>query len=141
MSVESGSATAIPEIRKEKKAEIIKNRINSKDIDYIADNENQAIKSAVALNMKNPTLSGAGLEPLVIGTAFGLDEGNISEPISGNKGVYIVQVTKITPATELNSYQATANRVGKAKENAVNSQLLNALKDAAEIEDNRAIFY
>ena len=86
MSVESGSATAIPEIRKEKKAEIIKNRINSKDIDYIADNENQAIKSAVALNMKNPTLSGAGLEPLVIGTAFGLDEGNISEPISGNKG-------------------------------------------------------
>ena len=141
MSVESGSVTAIPEIRKEKKAEIIKNRINSKDINDIADNENQAIKSAVALNMKNPTLSGAGLEPLVIGTAFGLGEGNISEPISGNKGVYIVQVTKITPATELNSYQATANRVGKAKENAVNSQLFNALKEAAEIEDNRAIFY
>jgi len=141
MSVESASATAIPEVRKEKKAEIIKARINSIDIDDIADNENQTIKSAVALNMKNPTLAGAGQEPLVVGTAFGLDKENTSEPISGNQGVYIVQVTKITPATELKSYQATANRVGKAKENTVSTQLLNALKEAAEIEDNRAIFY
>ena len=91
--------------------------------------------------MKNPTLAGAGREPLVIGTAFGLNEGEMSEPISGNTGVYIVKVTKITPATELNSYQAVANRVGKSKENAVNTQLYNALKEAAEIEDNRAVFY
>ena len=67
--------------------------------------------------MKNPTLAGAGREPLVIGTAFGLNEGEMSEPISGNTGVYIVKVTKITQATELNSYQAVANRVGKSKEN------------------------
>ena len=141
MSVESGSVTALPEIRKEKKAEIIKSRVKAKDINTIADNQKQTVKSAVALNMKNPTLAGAGREPLVIGTAFGLNEGEMSEPISGNTGVYIVKVTKITPATELNSYQAVANRVGKSKENAVNTQLYNALKEAAEIEDNRAVFY
>jgi hypothetical protein len=141
MSVESGSVTALPEIRKEKKSEIIKSRVRGKDISTIADNQKQTVKSAVALNMKNPTLAGAGREPLVIGTAFGLNEGEMSEPISGNTGVYIVKVTKITPATELNSYQAVANRVGKSKENAVNTQLYNALKEAAEIEDNRAVFY
>mgnify|MGYP003316766936 FL=1 len=141
MSVESGSVTALPEIRKEKKSEIIKSRVAGKDINTIADNQKQTVKSAVALNMKNPTLAGAGREPLVIGTAFGLNEGEMSEPISGNTGVYIVKVTKITPATELNSYQAVANRVGKSKENAVNTQLYNALKEAAEIEDNRAVFY
>jgi hypothetical protein len=141
MSVESGSVTALPEIRKEKKSEIIKSRVKGKEINTIADNQKQAVKSAVALNMKNPTLAGAGREPLVIGTAFGLNVGEISEPISGNTGVYIVEVTKITPATELNSYQAVANRVGKSKENAVNTQLYNALKEAAEIEDNRAVFY
>lgn len=141
MSVESGSVTALPEIRKEKKSEIIKSRVRGKDISTIADNQKQTVKSAVALNMKNPTLAGAGREPLVIGTAFGLNVGEMSEPISGNTGVYIVKVTKITPATELNSYQAVANRVGKSKENAVNTQLYNALKEAAEIEDNRAVFY
>ena len=141
MSTESGSVTALPEIRKEKKAEIIKDRIPATTLDEIATSEGQTIKTAVAVNMKNPTLSGAGREPLVIGTAFGLAEGATSELISGNSGVYAVQVTKVTTAAALPSYQAAANRVGKAKENAVNTQLYNALKDAAEIEDNRAVFY
>ena len=141
MSTESGSLTVLPEIRKEKKAEIIMDRIYSKTLDDIANAEGQTIKTAVAVNMKNPTLSGAGREPLVIGTAFGLAEGATSELISGNSGVYAVQVTKVTAAAALPSYQAAANRVGKAKENAVNTQLYNALKEAAEIEDNRAVFY
>ena len=141
MSTESGSVTALPEIRKEKKAEIIKDRISATTLDEIATAEGQTIKTAVAVNMKNPTLSGAGREPLVIGTAFGLAEGATSELISGNSGVYAVQVTKLTAAAALPSYQAPANRVGKAKENAVNTQLYNALKDTAEIEDNRAVFY
>ena len=141
MSTESGSVTALPEIRKEKKAEIIKDRISATTLDEIATAEGQTIKTAVAVNMKNPTLSGAGREPLVIGTAFGLAEGATSELISGNSGVYAIQVTKVTAAAALPSYQAAANRVGKAKENAVNTQLYNALKDAAEIEDNRAVFY
>ena len=141
MSTESGSVTALPEIRKEKKAEIIKDRISATTLDEIATAEGQTIKMALAVNMKNPTLSGAGREPLVIGTAFGLAEGATSELISGNSGVYAVQVTKLTAAAALPSYQAPANRVGKAKENAVNTQLYNALKDAAEIEDNRAVFY
>jgi parvulin-like peptidyl-prolyl isomerase len=141
MSTESGSVTALPEIRKEKKAEIIKDRIFATTLDEIATAEDQTIKTAVAVNMKNPTLSGAGREPLVIGTAFGLAEGATSELISGNSGVYAIQVTKVTAAAALPSYQAAANRVGKAKENAVNTQLYNALKEAAEIEDNRAVFY
>ena len=141
MSTESGSVTALPEIRKEKKAEIIKDRISATTLDEIATAEGQTIKTAVAVNMKNPTLSGAGREPLVIGTAFGLAEGATSELISGNSGVYAIQVTKVTAAAALPSYQAAANRVGKAKENAVNTQLYNALKEAAEIKDNRAVFY
>ena len=141
MSVESGSITALPEIRKEKKAELIKERISATTLDDIASAESQNVRTAVAVNMKNPTLSGAGREPLVIGTAFGLTEGETSEPIEGNTGVYVVEVTKVTPAPAMSSYQAAANRVGQAKESAVNTQLYNALKDAAEIEDNRAVFY
>ena len=141
MSVEKASITALPEIRKEKKAEMIKNRIKATTLEAIASEEGQTVKTALAVNMKNPTLSGAGREPKVIGTAFGLEEGATSKLVEGINGVYVVQLTKLTPAEPLPNYQASANRVGQAKSNAVNTQLYNALKEAAEIEDNRATFY
>ncbi|MDC1470100.1 SurA N-terminal domain-containing protein [Flavobacteriaceae bacterium] len=141
MSTENASVTALPEIRKEMKAALIKNRVTATTLDAIASAENQTVKTASAVNMKNPTLSGAGREPRVVGTAFGLEEGETSKLIVGYNGVYAVQLIKSTPADALPNYQAAANRVGQAKSNAVNSQLYNALKDAAEIEDYRATFY
>ena len=141
MSVERGSVTALTEIRKNKKAEIISKRIIGMNLKDLAAKENATIKSANSINMKKPTIAGIGNEPLVVGTAFGLNESDISKPLLGNNGVYVIQVTNKTPAISLDSYQASANRVGRSKENAVNTQLYNALKEAAEIEDNRAVFY
>jgi parvulin-like peptidyl-prolyl isomerase len=141
MSTEKASVTALPEIRKEKKAKLIKERITATTLEDIAASQNQTIKTALAINMKSPTLSGAGREPKVIGTAFGLKEGQTSKPIVGNLGVYFVQTTKFTPAKGQTNYQSAANRVGATKVNAVNAVLYNALKNASVIEDNRAIFY
>ena len=141
MSTENASVTALPEIKKEMKAALIKSRVTATTLEAIASAENQTVKTASAVNMKNPTLSGAGREPRVIGTAFGLEEGATSKLIVGAKGVYVVQLIKSTPADALPNYQAAANRVGQTKSNAVNSQLYNALKDASEIEDYRATFY
>jgi len=141
MSVDKASVTALPEIRKEKKAALIIGRISATTLDAIASEEGQTVKTAISVNMKNPTLSGAGREPKVIGTVFGLTEGATSKLVVGLNGVYAVQLTKLTTASELPNYQAAANRVGQAKSNAVNSKLYTALKDAAEIEDNRASFY
>ena len=138
MSVEDASATVMPKLRKEKKAQIIKDRISATTIEDVASVENVTVRNASALNMKNPTITGAGKESLVVGTAFGLGEGETSGLIEGDKGVYMVQVTKITPAVALDNYQAAANRVGQVKASAVNTKLYNALKDASDIEDNRA---
>ncbi|WP_452601771.1 peptidylprolyl isomerase [Pontimicrobium sp. MEBiC06410] len=138
MNVTDASITALPEIRKEKKAKLIKDRITATTLQEVATAEKQTIKSASAINMKNPTIAGAGREPLVVGTAFGLKEGATSKLITGENGVYMVQVTKKTPAVELDNYQSFANRLETEKANAVTARLLKALKDAAEIEDNRA---
>ncbi len=77
-------------------------------------------------------------EPKVVGTAFGLKEGETSRLIEGNNGVYMLEVTKVTPAIELDNYQAFANQITTSRMTSVNSSLFNALKSAAEIEDNRA---
>lgn len=138
MSVEEATVTALPVIRKEKKTEMIKGRISVSTLDDLAAAENTTVRSASAINMKNPTISGAGREPFIVGAAFGLKEGETSKLIEGNNGVYMIQVTKITPAVELDNYQVFANQLEAQKLNTVNTKLYNALKEAAEIEDNRA---
>ncbi|NOY47513.1 MAG: peptidyl-prolyl cis-trans isomerase, partial [Chlorobi bacterium] len=141
MSIENASVTALNEIRKEKKAELIKASLSGTTLEDIAASQNQSVKTALAINMKNPTLSGAGREPLVIGAAFGLKEGQVSKPIVGNNGVYVIEVTKITLADGLPNYQGIANNIENTKRTAVNTELYKALKNASEIEDNRATFY
>lgn len=138
MNVEDASVTALPEIRKEKKAKLIKDRVSATNITDLAAAEKQPIKSALAINMKNPTVAGAGLEPVVVGTAFGLKEGKTSRLITGNKGVYMVKLIKKTPATKLDNYQSFANQVSTQKATEINTRLYNALKESAQIEDNRA---
>lgn len=141
MSVENASVTAIPEIRKEKKAKLIREKIKATTVDEVAKNQNVSVSTAAAINMKTPTLSGAGQEPKVVGAAFGLKEGQTSKLIDGNKGVFIIEVTKVTEAPKLENYQANANRLSSARVNSAQTKVLNALKEAADIEDNRAIFY
>jgi peptidyl-prolyl cis-trans isomerase D len=138
MSVEEASASVLPIIRKQKKAEMIRERVSVKTLDDLASAEKTTVRTASAVNMKTPTISGAGREPLVVGAAFGLKEGQTSKLIDGDNGVYMIQVTKVTPAVKLDNYQAAANRVQQQKVNVVTSKLYNALKEASDIEDNRA---
>ena len=131
----------LPTIRKQKKAEMIKAQLAGNTIEDIAASQGQTVQTALAINMQSPTISGVGNEPLVVGTAFGLAEGATSKPIIGEQGVYIVQVTKINPGAGLPNYSANANRLGNTRSGLVTTDVLNALKKAADIEDNRAIFY
>lgn len=138
MSVEDASVTALPAVRKEKKAKLIMDRVNATSLDAFAAAENQTVKSASAINMKNPTIAGAGKEPLVVGTAFGLKEGATSKIVKGNTGIFMVQVTKKTPATKIDNYLPFARQVSTQKLSSVQSRLYNALKESSEIEDFRA---
>jgi len=141
MSPENAPATALTKIRNEKKAKLIREEITASTVEDLAKNQNQPKRSAAALNMKNPTLAGAGKEPLVVGTAFGLKEGENSKLIDGEKGVFMVQVTKVNDYTELDNYSAIVKRLSDARANGAQTKLFNALKEAADVEDNRATFY
>ncbi|WP_346883063.1 SurA N-terminal domain-containing protein [uncultured Algibacter sp.] len=137
MSVKDATARVSPKLMKEKKAKLIRERVSVSTLEDLAAAEKSTVKTANGVAMKNPTISGAGREPLVVGAAFGLKTGETSKLIDGANGVYMIRVEKVTPAVKLDNYQAAANRVEQQKSSAVNSKLFNALKEAAEIEDNR----
>ena len=105
MSIDKASITAISKIRNQKKAKIIMDKIKGKSLEDISSSENQTIQTALSVNMKNPVLSGTGNEPNVVGHAFGTDEGETSNGIIGNKGVFYIKVDKIRYANVMSNYQ------------------------------------
>ncbi len=141
MSVEDASATVLPKIRKERKAAQIISANKGKSIEDIAKDNNVSTSTASALNVKSPTIPGSGSEPAVVGAAFAMKQGDTSELIEGNTGIFKLTVTKKIPAPKLDNYSTYASTVKAAREAQVNTAVYNALKDASEIEDNRAVFY
>ena len=141
MSVEKASITAMSKIRKEKKAKMIMDKVNEKTLESISSNQNQNIQTALAVNMKNPVLSGTGNEASVVGYAFGLDEGETSKGIIGNSGVFYVLVDKIKYASVMSNYQSYMNLINSITIGSSNTKVYEALLESAEIEDNRTLFY
>lgn len=138
MTPEAARAQVTPEVLKEKKAEMIRKKISGNTIEDVAKSQNVTVSSATAVTMKNPTLSGAGLEPKVVGTAFGLNEGQTSKLIDGKTGVFMVKVNKKSAALKLDNYQAKANTLSTTRVNASQTKAYNAIKESADIDDNRS---
>ncbi len=140
-SIAEASATVTPILRSEKKAKLIRESISSADINEVASSQNLSTKTANAITMANPTIAGAGTEPKVIGAAFGLKPGETTKLIDGVKGVFMVKVTAVNNATDLQDYSAFANQLNASFAPSINTNAFNALKNKADIEDNRASFY
>lgn len=146
MSPEKAAVTVSPILKKEKKAAIIKEKITGTDLSEIASNNQTTVSTANGISLGNPMISGAGNEPEVVGAAFGLETGSVTKPIAGEKGVYVVKVIGRTDAPQLASYatiagQETQKRVARAIPPNGNGRIIKALKESAEIKDNRATFY
>jgi len=141
MQVDEASASVTPLVRNEKKAKMIKDKISGNDLKAVASANNVQVQTASAVSLKNPTLAGAGREPKVVGALFGLKENTVSEPIVGEKGVYLIKPTAINQAKEIDNYLSFAMQQTATNKNSVNANVTKALEDAAEIEDKRANFY
>jgi len=140
MSADEASFKILPILRNEEKAKQLRAKISASTLADIAANQKTTVRSANAMSMSNPTLPGAGREPKVVGTAFALENGQVSGLIDGVNGVYKIEVTKHTVAPKMDSYKSFAKDPAN-NINAVGSKVMEALKKKATIEDNRADFY
>ena len=141
MSVEDASSVALPKIRREKKAEQVMGKASIATLEDFATNHGVTTSNASAVTRKAPTIPGAGREPLVVGKVFTLAEGETSGLIKGETGVFMVKLTKKNDGVSLPNYSTFANTLAGQNRNTVNTGVYNALKEGADIEDNRATFY
>ena len=141
MSIAEASALVMPKLRNGLKAKQIMATISGNDLDAIASSQGITVQNATAITMAAPTIPGAGAEPEVVGAAFAKAAGETTSLIAGEKGVFIVRVTAVNNAPALENYASFANQLNSAATPAVNTKVYQALKNDAEIEDNRANFF
>ena len=140
-SVEDASVQVLPRLRKEKKAAQIIAANQGKSMEEIASSNSVVVSSASALNAKSPTIAGAGREPLVVGTAVTMDPGKTSGLLEGETGVFKLEVTNKEEAPAMENYTPYANNLQNSLGARVTTEVYNALRERAEIVDNRSTFY
>lgn len=137
MSIAEATATVAPVLRAEKKAAQIRASISGTTLQEVATSQGVTVKNATAISMSAPTIAGAGTEPEVVGAAFGKAAGETTDLIDGNTGVFMVRVLAVNKANDLDTYEAYAEQVKNKVLPLINNGVVDALKSAADIEDNR----
>ena len=109
-------------VLKSKKADfIISKNDNSLSLEEIAEINGTEVRKALALNQKNATITGSGLEPLVIGASFGTNINETSDFIIGENGIYKLKVIK-RKDTITNSDSIDSNFIISYKNQLLNSK-------------------
>jgi len=140
--VEAATAKVTSILRNKKKATyILENYSDSDTLEAFASSNNVTVNSAAALNTQAGTLSGAGREPLIVGTAFSMAENEVSELLKGQNGVYKIKVTQSSKAAPIENYMFFTNQQQEKYRANILSKVFTALKDSKEVIDNRAEYY
>lgn len=136
------AAAVTPLVTIEKKKEMLLEQINSyTTLTEVASQFEQTVTSAKAVNRFTSMLTGVAKEPEVVGAAYGLGIDELSSPISGNTGVFVVQLKAKTPAAELASYAGYKSSILNNAKQRAQANTAEAVKNSFEIEDNRSLYY
>jgi len=143
MSFEAAKEMVRPEVLKEKKAATFISELGSyTTLDQAATNSKSQAVTVENVRFADGALPGGlGREPILLGTAFGLEKGTPSKPIVGNRGVFVIEVLDVNQEkTEYvieNEKRSMNDNLGSR----VDMQVSEALKKVFGVEDDRAKFY
>lgn len=133
-------------VTKDKKAEKLMAELQSKmaqakTLDDLAAASGVTVRNADNISFSMANLPGVGVEPVVIATATNIEKGKLVGPVKGNNGVYAVEVTEIMNAPELANVMLEKQTLSRGFINRSEYQLFEAIKNTAEIVDNRAKYF
>ncbi|NPA37705.1 MAG: peptidylprolyl isomerase [Chlorobi bacterium] len=132
------------ELMKEKKGDIIINNIKKNmagvsSIEQLAEKLGVNVQNAEGVTFADRQVTGAGIEPSLVALAVYSKKDELSKPVKGNNGVFLVNVTnetkvEVSPEVEKQQLQQAINYK-------VDYGIFEALKNSVDITDNRIKFY
>jgi len=127
--------------KKKKKAEMfIKEMEGITNLDELATKLGTKVETAPDVNFSAYAIPGMGQELKINGMASTLQQGQMSIPIEGQTGVFVIQIEAVTPAPETTDYTGIKTQLEQNYKGRT-SQLLEALKDKYGVVDKRYKFY
>ena len=144
-SLESVRARVVLKVKNNLKADVIKAELAKQtgSLEEIAESygEDANVYSASDLKLNTNSLPNVGLAPEAVGVAFGLENGERSEAIAIENGMVIVELVNKTTAPEIGDYSIYSNQIKQRQNSRVSYNITQAVKEAADIKDERYKFY
>ncbi len=130
---------------KEKKSDLLAEIFNeilkeNPDLMNLASNLNTDVYEATDVNFRSYSIPNAGIEPKVIAVATSMEQDQISGPVKGNNGVFVLKVNAIR-ANETSNFGLQQMQMITQFQNRANYEAFEALKERAGIIDKRSKFY
>jgi peptidyl-prolyl cis-trans isomerase D len=140
LPIELAKQSVEPLLKNQKKSELIKKKMSGNTLEAVAKSSGASVLPAIGVSLKTPVIPNIGNEPKVVGKAFNLASGKTSEIIEGNSGMYMIKAKSVVKATDLPAYTTYINQDRTQNQSYSVSKAYTALKDKAEIKDNRGNF-
>lgn len=130
------------EVRNEKKADALAAKMKDKsDLQALAQELGATVQNSGNMAFNANTLPGGYSDIKVIGTIFAMDSGATSPPLKGDMAVYVARMNALTPAGEMPEGAEDRKALTDRVRNRANGQVFNALREAANVTDDRSKFY
>ncbi len=130
------------EARKDKKAADIVARMTGKtDLNALATELNVQVQSANELPLSSTSIPGGFADQVAVGKVFAVPAGSTGAPFAGDQAAYVVSMTTLTPAGEMPAGAEDPKMATDRVRNRAETQAFNALKEAADIKDERSRFF
>lgn len=125
-----------------KKGKQLSEAMGGKDLVALATSYSVKLDTASNVKFNTPFVPNLGAEPKVLGQAYKMDESQVSEPIVGTSGVYVIKLLKKPiAATPTNIPQLRPGMSAASRNQVTGNRLIQAIKKNADISDNRFRFY
>ena len=131
------------EVRKQEKFKLIQAQMQGGSLDEIAGKIGTTVMAPQDISFTDFSIvGGGGSEPKVVGTIFSMQAGEMSEPIEGVTGVYVVQVNSAMPSEEATAedIQTERDNLKRINGSRASYEPLESLKRRANISDARDNF-
>ena len=112
----------------------------SSNIDQVAQKAGVVAVPVQNVVFANPIIPGVSTEYKVVGSIFGSKVNKLSKPIEGAAGVYVFNVDGFTNPAPMGNAVIIKQQIGQIIMQRASSQVFDALKDKANVKDNRAKF-
>ncbi|MGB3801601.1 MAG: SurA N-terminal domain-containing protein [Lewinella sp.] len=128
----------LPDVRNQLKGRQLAASMSGLDLNAVANQYDVTVDTLNGITFTQQSLAqGIGTEPKVIAAASSVATGQVSQPIVGQQGVYLVQPLSDAPAGSSGSIPSARQAINTSSRSRVPQQLITGLRTEVDVEDQR----